>query len=301
MTQAVFDLFFGEAPNALVPHPRGATSEAAKVAHPDAKRAGWSGGHAPAIAAEAWPRSSTTGFPMVHLVTLELPPAYRRKGDELVGISLFQADDHVAIPTPGAEAALSRGETKDWGAFHASLVRAHANKHPEMVELRDLIGGGFALVWLRRAEIDGPRTAPPPDDRSTAAMVETGQNLNAWDHTAPAMTVWLVERPFDPNSGKAPIELDGNDDDDDDDDAAPPYVESEGYVDVVLSRVEKLKSFFDEVHGRSHLGGTCFPVQSMPEGLTPWFLELEDGVGGANFGSGNMQLDLESGVFDWAC
>jgi hypothetical protein len=113
--------------------------------------------------------------------------------------------------------------------------------------------------------------------------------LNAWDHATPAVTIWLAERAFDPNAGKAPIEVD----DDHNDDGA--------YVDVVLSEDPKLAAFFQEVHGLSHLGGTCLPVQGMPAGLTPYFLELEDGVGGANFGGGNLQLDLESNTFDWAC
>ena len=69
----------------------------------------------------------------------------------------------------------------------------------------------------------------------------------------------------------------------------------------VGQRVSDQKVIAIEVHGRSHLCGTCIPVQAMPEGLTPFFLELEDGVGNANFGGGNMQLDLVSGVFDWAC
>lgn len=280
MTQPVFDLVF-------VPpseQPEGGVL------------AGWSGGHAPAIGPDAWPRSTRTGFPMAHLLTLELPPVYRRKGDDLVGIALFQADDHVATPTPGAEEALKKGVLSVESAFHASLVRAHAHRHPRAVDLRDIIDGQFTLLWLRAEELAGSRTPPPADDRESTAIPETGQNLNAWDHTAPTSAVWLVERPFDPNAGKAPVEVFG-----DDDEPPPEYVPSPHYVDVILTNVPKLRVFYQAVHGRSHLGGTCLPVQSMPAGLTPYFLELEDGVGGANFGGGNMQLDLESGVFDWAC
>ena len=136
--------------------------------------------------------------------------------------------------------------------------------------------------------------APPADRRAGAVEGDVGQNLNAWDHARPALPAFLVPRAFDPNAGKAPIERDG-----DEDEGAEG--EGGGYVDVVRSDDPKFKAFFEEVHSPSHLGGTCRPCQTIPEGLTPWYLELDDGVGGANFGGGNMQLDLESGVFDWAC
>ncbi len=52
--------------------------------------------------------------------------------------------------------------------------------------------------------------------------------------------------------------------------------------------------------GLSNLGGTAFPVQAMPEGLTPYYLEIDE-IAGLNFGSGSCQIDLESDTFDWAC
>lgn len=301
MTQPVYDLFFGPSSDALATHPRGVGHAGAHTfSRPDAVRAGHAGWHAPAIAVDAWPRSPKTGFPMLHLLTLELPPEYRRKGPELIGLALFQADDHSAKPTPGANEALTTGLATGDSAFIAAVVRAHGARHSQAVDLLDLLGGHFVAIWLREDELRGPRTAPPADDRSSIAPVVTGQDLNAWDHSKPELTVWLAERAFDPNAGKAPVE--DRDDEDDDEEAPPPaYEPSDEYVDVVLSRVEKLSAFFEEHHARSHLGGTCLPVQAMPEGLTPWFLELDDGVGGANFGGGNLQFDLESGVFDWAC
>ena len=240
---------------------------------------------------------------MAHLLTLELPLEYRRKGPDLVGLALFQADDHVATPTPGAREALMTGVASHTSALLASLVRAHGARHPQRVDLVDLIGGHFAVLWLRDEELRGPRTAPPADDRDPTSPVETGQNMNAWDHTKPELAVWLAERSFDPNAGKAPTEgsIYDDDNDDDADGPPPPYEPSDAYVDVVLTRVEKLKAFYEEHHGRSHLGGTCLPVQQLPEGLTPWFLELENDIGGANFGGGNLQYDLERDILDWAC
>jgi hypothetical protein len=295
VTQPVYDLLFGTDPNALHGHPRGLDwSEAKKLARPDAIRAGWAGGTGPGIARDAWPRSPTTGYPMTHLLTLELPEAYRRKGGELCGIALFQADDHVATATPGADAALERGEATSSEAFFVDLVKAHASRHPEAIALQDIIGGNFVLLWLRADELAG-RTDPPADTRASATLPDPDQNLNAWDHASAEVPIWLAQRAFDPNAGKSPVEVYGEDD------GAQEYVPSDAYVDVVNSSVPELKAFFEEVHGRSHLGGTALPIQAMPEGLTPFFLELEDGIGGANFGGGNLQLDLERGVLDWAC
>ncbi|MFD0427219.1 hypothetical protein ACFQ60_00995 [Streptomyces zhihengii] len=66
------------------------------------------------------------------------------------------------------------------------------------------------------------------------------------------------------------------------------------------SNDKDLEAFWPSVEGISHLGGTVMPCQTLPKGLTPYVFELEDGVGGVNFGGGNAQIDLESGVFDWA-
>lgn len=253
----------------------------------NARPAGWCGGDAPAIPRDAWPRSPMTGFPMIHVLTLELPSEYRRKGKDLVGISIFQADDHAARAVPGArEIAAGAAPTKEQAtqSFYQDLVRARECVHPRATPLEDIIGGHFMLIWLTAEELGGPRLSAPVDHRKGVVTAEVGQNLNPWDNPLPLTPIFLVERPFDPNAGKAPTESTDT-----------------GYVDVILAEDPELKAFYEQVHGRSHLGGTCLPVQAMPEGLTPFFLELEDGMGGANFGGGNMQLDLESGVFDWAC
>ncbi len=49
---------------------------------------------------------------------------------------------------------------------------------------------------------------------------------------------------------------------------------------------------------KSHLGGTAFPVQGIPDGLTPWYRELKE-IAGLKFGGGgNAQIVLESETFD---
>lgn len=297
----VYDLLFGEDPSALVPHP-GAQREAPALTRPDAVRAGWQGGRSAAIGGASWPRSPVTGFPMIHLLTLELPEPYRRNGPELVGIALFQADDHVATATPGAREALQDGIGDRSVAFIADLLQSRERRHANQADLVDIIGGNFALFRLTAAELAGPRTEPPADRRDTMELPETGQDLNAWDHGEPERGIWLAKRAFDPNAGEAPVDVFEEEEEEEVESVATEeWTSPDRYVDVVLSNAPRLKAFYSEVHGRSHLGGTCLPCQAVPDGLTPWYIEVDDGVGGANFGGGNMQLDLESGVFEWAC
>lgn len=241
----IYDLAFGTDPTSLTVHPSGRGPIAAPDGTPAPVLAGWSGGIAPGIGTEHWPHGAVHDLPMVHLLTLWLPAEYRRRGDDsLVAVSLFQADDHVA------------DEAADPG---------HHVRHPRQVDLEDVIGGSFAAIWLTRTEYDA-RSEPPADPGTPRGP----DGLNAWDHTATAVPVWLVERVGDPGAGQVPTEQHG---------------------------AEVQRAF----HGRSHLGGTALPVQALPEGLTPYYLELEDGVGGANFGGGNCQYDLENDTFDWAC
>jgi hypothetical protein len=54
------------------------------------------------------------------------------------------------------------------------------------------------------------------------------------------------------------------------------------------------------------LGGPLHPVQASEEelrdqGFGDCVLEIETDVGGANYGDGNCQIDLENDLLDWAC
>lgn len=54
------------------------------------------------------------------------------------------------------------------------------------------------------------------------------------------------------------------------------------------------------------LGAPLHPVQASAEeleeqGFGECVLEIETDVGGANYGDGNCQIDLENGLLDWAC
>ncbi|MFH9200003.1 hypothetical protein ACH4KO_32980 [Streptomyces anulatus] len=277
-----YELGFGESADELTALP-GKTIE---IDLPGARVAGWCGGRAPGIGTAAWPRSPVTGLPMIHVITLELPEDYRRKGEDLVAISFFQADDHVADDIDGvAELLEGTAPTAEQAAdpFLAAVAATAAARHPQQRDLEDLIGGAHALLWLTAEEFAAPRIDPPADIRPAGLGDKYSRGQNAWDDSAPETTVWLGERTDDPNTGIAPSE-DGEG----------------GYVRAWSSEDEQLQEFWSSIEGTSHLGGTIMPCQGTPEGLTPYVFELEDGVGGLNLGGGNAQIDLESDVFDWA-
>ncbi|GAA5200873.1 hypothetical protein GCM10023346_44000 [Arthrobacter gyeryongensis] len=123
--------------------------------------------------------------------------------------------------------------------------------------------------------------------RAEGEHADESEGTNAWDIVEPTIDIWLIPR-VDPNAGKAPVELWG-------DEVGPG-----GYVNPSTGG-RSLAGWAEPLFALSHLGGTAFPVQAMPEGLTPWYLELEE-ISGLNFGGGgNAQIDLESDAFDWAC
>ncbi|WP_405635590.1 hypothetical protein OG543_11545 [Streptomyces sp. NBC_01178] len=281
-TMKAYDLGFGETAGELSIRPGGAVG----MELPDARVAGWCGGRGPGIGAAAWPRSPVTGLPMIHVITLELPEDYRRKGEHLVAVSLFQADDHVADDVEGVADLLEGAEPPAEQAadpFLAEVEAAAAARHPEQEDLEDLIGGAHALIRLTAEEFAAPRIDPPADIRPAGLGDKYSRGQNAWDDSAPETTVWIGERTGDPNTGIAPSEKGEG-----------------GYVPAWSSDDEELEALWSSLDGISHLGGTVMPCQAMPEGLTPYVLELEDGVGGINLGGGTAQLDLETGFFDWA-
>lgn len=234
------------------------------VAKPDQTPNGWIGSAGPGIPPATWPRGPQTGLPMFHVLTLALPPEYRRRGEEFPAIAFFQGEGQFA-------GAMDRNDADD--PFVRDL--AGAVEHPQQTILTDIIDGKFALIWLTAEEFLAGPTAPPTETRRPGEHVAEDEGPNAWDEVHPTRDVWLVER-TDPNTGLTPSEDETD----------------EGY--------RPASDWSDELAGRSHLGGTVMPVQALPEGLTPYFLELEE-TPGTNYGSGNLQLDLESGVFDWAC
>lgn len=229
---------------------------------------GWIGSAGPGIDPRTWPRGPLTGLPMFHAVTLRLPLEYQRRGPGFPGIAFFQGEGQFA------EQSLPTGPGDP---FFEDLAAAH--EHPTQQLLTDIIDGRFALLWLTEEELAAGPTAPPRDVRRPGEHGPDDEGPNAWDESAPTIALWLLERP-DPQAGLAPNR-----------DGEGGY--KEGYA-------EPIGDWEDPIYGRDHLGGTAFPVQALPDGLTPYYLELNE-LPGLNFGGGNAQIDLESGVFDWAC
>lgn len=262
-----FDLGFGPSPDALTTQPE--LDE--KITLPDAVQAGWVGTDGPAIDHVHWPRGEATGLPMMHVLSLRLPEDYQRRGPEYPAIAFFQGEGQFAE---------DREDDDPSDPFIADLAKAVP--HPQLVELEDEIGGRFALIWLTEQEFASGPTAPPADPRREGEHEAEDEGPNAWDEQEDTVLVWIGER-ADPNAGVAPVEYEDDD---------PNYEQPWGDDDF--------KPWVEPLQGRSHLGGTCLCVQAVPEGLTPYYLELEE-ISGMNLGGGNLQLDLESEVFDWAC
>lgn len=63
---------------------------------------GWCFGLPPGISAEQWPLDPLTGYPLVHGLTLRLPPDYRCHGPDVTGLSFS------AVATSTARAARAR-------------------------------------------------------------------------------------------------------------------------------------------------------------------------------------------------
>lgn len=257
------------------------TEQTTQATSPDGTvliRAGWTGDRGPAITPASWPRGPLTGLPMFHAITIRLPEEYQRRGPEFPAIAFFQGEGQFAEELD---------EGPDASSDDPFLVDlAAAVEHPQLNRYQDVIDGQFALLWLTEEEFAGGPSAPPADPRRPDEHGDDDEGPNAWDESGhPTAPVFLVERD-DPNAGKAPVEhTDGADYTDPYDRASRDY----------HPWVEALENF------ENHLGGTAFPVQGVPEGLTPYYLELAELPGMNLGGDGNCQLDLESGVFDWAC
>ena len=258
----------------------GAPGQSADAALPSQPPSGWTGSRGPGVRWEHWPRSLNTGLPMMHVLTLWLPPDFQRRGSQFPGIAIFAGEGQFAV---GGKSPIPSAESTD--PFLRDL--AATENHPGLLRRRDLIDGEFAILWLTRDELAAGATAPRPDLRGRGEHVDESQGTNAWDDVEPTLDIWLIPR-VDPNAGKAPVELGGEE------------VGVDGYVNPVTGG-SRLAAWAEPLFARSHLGGTAFPIQAMPEGLTPWYLELEE-ISGLNFGGGgNAQFDLESDAFDWAC
>lgn len=275
-----FNLSFGPDAEHLVFAPTRSAEVPAAI--PGAKLAGWSGGRGPGIKTHQWPRNQWTGLPLMHVLSIELPEDYRRRSPDLVGIAYFAGSEHYE--SADAEEIIQAGQVpadKLSDPFWQGLQDYLADRHPQEVLREDVLEATHALIWLTADELAG-RSDPParhlPPEAEDIDISEFGSS--AWGEIQQdELPVWLSVRE-DPNAGRAP-----NED------------EEDGYVSI-LDLDEAVQ---DRLRDQpNHLGGSCDAIQTIPDGLTPYYLELEDGIGNVNYGAGNGQIDLESDTFDWS-
>lgn len=253
----------------------------ANAALPDYLPSGWTGSFGPGIRWDQWPRSAGTRLPMMHVLTLWLPDEFQRRDPQFPGIAIFAGEGQFAEE---GSSPVANAESED--LFLRDL--AEAEDHPGLLRRRDLTEGEFAIIWLTADELAVGPAAPRPDMRMQGEHLDGSEGTNAWDHIEPTIDLWLVPR-ADPNAGKAPVEL------------WEDEIDPQGQYLNPSTGGTGLADWAKPLFAKSHLGGTAFPVQGVPKGLTPWYLELEE-ISGLNFGGdGNAQIDLESEMFGWAC
>lgn len=100
--------------------------------------AGWTGSRGPGLGWKYWPRSETTGLPMMLVITLWLPEDFQRQGPQYSGIAFFAGEGQF-VPD---EDVVGDAESDD--PFLRDL--AEAVKHPKLLRRRDIIDGEFALM-----------------------------------------------------------------------------------------------------------------------------------------------------------
>lgn len=226
---------------------------------------------------------------MAHLWTILVPETYRVKGKDLVAISLFQADDAFEDRVDGVEDMinnLTEVNHTDAEDFWASLGRYANHRHPQEIYLEDIIGGGWALLWLSKEEFDGEATALPDKENSIYPDYEIEEwSRSCFAKDEPAQFIKQAIRKDDPNVGKM---LDDSPDEND----------VNAYIPMFSEKGDLLK--LDRFHAKNHFGGTANPIQAVPE-FSPFYIEFEETLGDANMGGGNGQIDLLNNQFDWAC
>lgn len=270
---SAWDLLF-EVPGGAATHPEGQ----ARAPRPERAPDGWTGLDGPGVAWRHWPRSVHTGMPMMHVLTLRLPAEFQRQGPGYPGISFFAGEGQLAWEHPAVV-----GDSASTDPFLADL--GEAQEHRGLRRRRDRRGDEFAILWVTAAELNSGPTPCRPDLRVPATHIDISDGVNCWDDfDEERRDLWLLPR-ADPNAGLVPRDVP------DDHSLAAGYtspVDDDG----------SWSSWAADLEGRTHLGGTSFPYQVVPDGATRWYLELDD-VASGTLGPRSTHIDLESDVFDW--
>lgn len=260
---------------------------ATAIARPAGRPSGWTGQWGPGIGSNHWPRSPHSKLPMRHALTLWLPDEYLVRGPEFVGLAVFQGDDErdaesaSSIASGGVPDAVGESDPND--PFSVQLANARAHPEATIVE-SSFAARSFAVVWLRRDELQ-PGPTPPPDDVRWEGEHENS-GLNAWDDPTPFRRIWLLQR-ADPNVGIAPSET----------------PEPDGGYRVPRDEVAGTwEPWAEPLRMPDHLGGTYILIDRVPA-LSPFYLQLRSGSGlqlGTTYAAeGKFSVDLLTGSIDW--
>jgi hypothetical protein len=119
-----------------------------------AHAAGWEHGLPPGISPAQWPRSRTSGLPLMHGFTIRVPPRFRAKGADRVALSYFHPGDSASYrskkaTTKRVAAILGGGALGDAEKGHPfwEALREHAAaSHPATVYHRDILKHDHAIV-----------------------------------------------------------------------------------------------------------------------------------------------------------
>lgn len=260
---------------------------------PEVWEAGWVGSTGPGIEQDQWPRSTFTGLPMQHIFTVRLPGEYlpdAQKYPGVVAFSFFAGDGQFAEDE--ATEGVANAASDD--PFEVQYAQARA--HPYQLLLRDILDAEFAVLYLSEEEFSS-RTEPPQDVRRPGEHRGEEESFSAWALAdrqqplarKPALVGWVPTD--DPNAGKVPSDVFENVD---------PQT---GYLSPFDWDAED-SAWFEWakplIAVGTHLGGTHFYAQALPDDLTARYIEFDE-FDVLNFGCGSAVFDFETGVFDWSC
>lgn len=291
---------------------------------------GWCFGLPPGIVTRQWPLDPSTGYPLMHGFTILLPEDYRIHGPDIVGLSFFAtAPDHndggTVIP-PEVRSVLENPEAEPAPDPYLRAFReAERTRHLHLHRMEDALGCSYALILLTREEFDGPFCEPPSplngsynQDILPPGWLSVGAAAAYWEMVySPALSLpaeeyqlykmlggipeksltfnralSLLPRAQDPNAGKVPSEDWSTD--------GTGYQSYYYWIDDKIESENYQLHEWAKDHAYDHIGGTMYPLQGIPLGFSPFYIEFGEHVGGYNFGGGNAQLDFLRMKLDWA-
>jgi uncharacterized protein (TIGR02996 family) len=274
---------------------------------------GWEYGRPPGLKPGQWPLSPRNGMPMAHILTVEVPEPFRTQGPGLVAISFFQSSmAETGAPGVRGAAAVLKGKAAPRGQadapFWRTLARHARVRHPQQRLLVDEIDVPYALIWLTPKELGGapcelPARAGFEGSGADLSGVKQGNALACDRPPRPLMVVPVL----DPNAGKPPVDyFDLDSAGRDEQIRLGKYIPAASLEDLddneTVTPPDGLQAaHFPDWNKELHFGGTSYACQRVPRGLSPYYMEIEDGFGGINLGGGNGQLDLKKHRFVWAC